>query len=78
MCDNTAFQNDGVGVILRKCFFILLRKDLMVCHSRESGNPESLEVCLEIRSGSPIEDFGDDICVEFGDDHLSCHSEERI
>ena len=29
-------------------------------HSRESGNPESLEVCLEIRPGSPINTFGDD------------------
>ncbi len=28
-------------------------------HSRESGNPESLEVCLEIRSGSPIKEFVD-------------------
>ena len=41
---------------------------LRVGHSRESGNPESLEVCLEIRSGSPIKEFGDDSCVEFGDD----------
>ena len=33
-------------------------------HSRESGNPDSLEVW----SGSPINTFGDDICVDFGYD----------
>ena len=45
------------------------------CHSRKSGNPESLKVCLEIRSGSPIKDFGDDSCAEFGDDKESNRQE---
>ena len=30
----------------------------------DCGNPDSLEVW----SGSPIKDFGDDSCVDFGDD----------
>ena len=48
--------------------FLLVIPAFTSRHSRGSGNPESLEVCLEIRSGSPIKEFGDDSCVEFGDD----------
>jgi len=64
VCENTALRNECVGarmtplpVTLRSASFS--DEGSPQGHSRESGNPESLEVCLEIRSGSPIKEFVD-------------------
>ena len=51
------------GFVIPTTFFVIpsdCGNPAVSCHSHANGNPESLEVCLEVWSGSPIKDFGDD------------------